>query len=217
MYVEIDLPEVPVPDAIANYWLDYFFSGSLSQNYQINALASTYMRLVEAAIVEYRMGSAALREVWTNHRSLGLGPMHRSISHFESCLSDMHRATNAYHRLRRHKAMDPLSMFLAEEKPGFATDTIAKQLRLVRDGIHHLEEMVVEGRVAEGQPIALKPDGPEVPHPTEPGQTVKTLDRLVIGDRQVTFRNVSAWLGEMSAAAAKISQFQPNRSQVPSL
>lgn len=209
MHVEIDLPEVPSPDALANYWLDYFFTGTPSQNYQINALASTFMRLVEAAIVEYRMASAALRDVWTNQTSLGLGAMHRSISHFESCLSDMHRATNAYRRLRRHKAIDALSLFLAAEKPGFATDSVARQLRLIRDGIHHLEEMIVEGRIAEGEPIALKPDGPEVPHPTEPGQTVKTFDRLVIGDRQVSFQNIAAWLGEMSATATKISQFKP--------
>lgn len=209
MYVEIDLPEVPVPTAIANYWLNYLFRASPSGNYQINALASTYMRLVEAAIVEYRMGSAALREVWNNHTSLGLGAIHRSIAHFESCLSDMHRATNAYRRLRQHKGMDPLSLFLASEKPTFATDSIAQQLRRVRDGIHHLEEMVVKGHIAEGQPIALKPDGPEAPHPTEPGQMVKTFDRLVIGDRQVTFQSVATWLGEMSAIAAKLSQFEP--------
>ena len=216
MYVQIDLPEVPVPAAIANYWLNYFFTASPSQNYQVNALASTFMRLVEAAIVEYRMGSAALREVWNNHTSLGLGAMHRSIAHFESCLSDMHRATNAYRRLRRHRAKDPLSLFLSEEKPAFATDSIAQHLRLMRDGIHHLEEMVVEGRIAEGQPIALKPDGPEVPHPTEAGQTVKTFDRLVIGDRVVAFQSIATWLGEMSAIAARVSQFDPKRTQVPS-
>lgn len=215
MYVNFDLPEVLVPDAIENYWRNCFFSGGPSRNYQINALASMYMRLVEAAIVEYCMASAALREVWSNHTSLGLGAMHRSISHFESCLSDMNRATNAYRRLRRHRAQDPLSLFLAGDRPSFATDAIAQQLRLVRDAVHHLEEMVVEGRVAAGQPIALKPDGPEVPHPTEPGQTIKTFDRLVIGDRQVTFQNVFSWLAEMSAAAARISQFQPERNAAP--
>lgn len=216
MYVEFDLPEVPIPrTAVSNYWLNYFFSGSPSPNYQINALSSTYMRLVEAAVVEYRMGSAALRDVWNDHTSIGLSAMHRSIAHFESCLSDMHRATNAYRRLRRHRAVDPLSLYIADEKPAFATDAIASQLRQVRDGIHHLEEMVVEGRIAEGQPIALKPDGPEVPHQTEPGQTVKTFDRLVIGDRSVTFPSIAAWLHEMSAVAAKISQFEPNRGHVP--
>lgn len=216
MYVEIDIPEVPVPAEIANYWLNYFFSASPSKNYQVNALASTYMRLVEAAIVEYRMGSAALRDVWSNHTFIGLGAMHRSIAHFENCISDMHRATNAYRRLRRHRAKDPLSVFLADEKPVFATDGIAQQLRLVRDGIHHLEQMVVEGRIAEGEPIALKPDGPEIPHPTESGQSLKTFDHLVIGDRQVAFQCIATWLGEMSAIAARISQFDPKCTQAPS-
>ncbi len=112
--------------------------------------------------------------------------------------------------------LDALSVFLSDEKPGFATDSIAQQLRLVRDGIHHLEEMVVEGRIAEGEPIALRPDDPDVPHPTEPGQTVKTFDRLVIGDRQVAFQHIAAWLGEMSAIAARISQCDPKRTQTPS-
>ena len=215
MYVEFDLPAVPEPrTAVSNYWLRYFFAGSPSQNHQINALASTYMRLVEAAIIEYGLGSAALRQVWDDHTSIGLGAMHRSISHFESCLSDMHRAINAYRRLRRHKAMDPLSLHLADQKPAFATDAIAGQVRQMRDEIHHLEERVVDGRIAEGQPIALKPDGPEVPHPTEQGQTVKTFDRLAIGGRELTFSSIAVWLQEMSAVAAKIAQYEPKRSQV---
>jgi hypothetical protein len=85
MYVEFDLPEVSPPRAaISDYWGRYFFVGSPSGNHQINALASTYMRLVEAAIVEYGLASSALRQVWSDHTSLGLGAMHRSISHFES-------------------------------------------------------------------------------------------------------------------------------------
>ena len=214
MYVEIDLPDVPIPDAFANYWLNYFFTGSPSTNFQINALANTYMRLVEAAIVEYRMGAVALRESWSNHASLGIKEAYRSIAHFECCLSDMHRAINAYRRLRGHKALDPLSAFLAHERPDFSTDRIADQLRLMRNGIHHLDEMIVKGQVTEGQPIALKPDGLVSQHPTEHGQTVKTIDRLVIGKERVSFRGIAAWLGEMSAAAEKISKFEPTRSSL---
>jgi hypothetical protein len=215
MYVEFNLPTVPKPcTAVSNYWLRYFFVGSLSQNHQINALANTYMRLVEAAIIEYGLGSGALREVWDDHTSIGLGPMHRAISHFESCLTDMHRAINAYRRLRRHKAIDPFSRYLADPKPAFATDGIAGPVRQMRDEIHHLEEKVVDGRISEGQFIALKPDGPEVPHPTEQGQTVKTFDRLVIGSRELTFSSIATVLQEMSAVAARIAQYEPKPSQV---
>ena len=215
MYVEFDLPAIPEPlTAVSNYWLRYYFVGSPSQNHQINALASTYMRLVEAAIVEYALGSAALRQVWADQTSIGLRAMHRSIAHFESCLSDMHRAANAYRRLRRHKAKDPLSLCLAHQKPAFATDAIAGQVRRMRDEIHHLEEMVVEGRIAEGQSIALRPDGPEVAHAIEEGQTVKTFDSLVIGVHRLTFQNIATWLEEMSSVAATIAQYEPKGSQL---
>jgi hypothetical protein len=213
MHVDFNLPEIPEPGAaISGYWVRYFFVGSPSQNHQVNALASTYMRLVEAAIAEYRLGSTALREVWSDHTSLGLRAMHRSISHFESCVSDMHRAIAAYRRLWSQPDRDPLSAYLADQKPAFISDKIAFQVRNMRDAVHHLEEKVVKGEVAEGQPIALKPDGQEVPHRTEPGQTVKTFDRLVIGPHELTFSNIATWLSEMATVAAKIAQFDPRES-----
>ena len=54
MLVDFNLPDVPEPRAaVSSYWCRYLFVGSPSQNRQINAIASTYMRLVEAAVVEY--------------------------------------------------------------------------------------------------------------------------------------------------------------------
>jgi hypothetical protein len=212
MLVAFDLPEVPEPGPeISNYWVRYFFVGSPSRNHQVNTLASTYMRLVEAAIVEYRLGSAALRQFWSSHSSLDLRTMHRSISHFESCVSDMHRAIAAYRRLRNHPDKDPLSAYLEDQKPAFISDKIAFQVRNMRDAIHHLEEKVVKGQVTEGQSIALKPEGPEISHQNEPGQTIKTFDRLEIGPHQLTFLDIATWLAEMSTAAAKIAQFDPRQ------
>lgn len=210
MIVEFELPEVSVPDSIiSSFWVRFLFLGTPSQNRQVIALASTYMRLAETAIVEYQMGSEALRQVWADHTSLGLRAMHRSISHFESCISDMHRAIAAYRHLRNHRDRDPLSVYLADVKPRFITDKIAFQVRDMRDAVHHLEKLVVRGEIAEGQPIALKPEGDEFPHPTEAGQTVKTFDRLVIGPHSLKFSDIANWLTEMSSVAARIAQFDP--------
>lgn len=212
MIVDFALPDVPEPTAtISDYWLRYLFVGSPSQNSQVNALASTYMRLVEASIAEYGLGCAALRQVWSDHTSLGLRAMHKSISHFESCMSDMHRAIAVYKRLRNHTARDPLSVYLAGVKPAFISDKIAFQVRDMRDAVHHLEEKVVNGEVSEGQPIALKPEGQEISHPSEPGQTIKTFDRLVIGPHQLMFSDIATWLSEMSAVAAKVAQSDPRQ------
>ncbi len=213
MYVHIEASEIDEYAAgFPQYWLKTIFIQTISTRYQINALASTYVRLVEAAITEYNLGIVKLREFWNTHTSLNLGAMHRSTSHFEGCLSNMYRATNCFRKLRRHRDQDPLSVALNADKPSFATDAIADRFRLMRHEVHHLEELVMDGRLQEGQSFALKPDGPEIPHPTEANQTIKTVDRLTIGTRKVSFVELATWLREMARVAEKIAEFGPSSS-----
>ena len=214
MYVYIEVPEIPeYASGFPHYWLKSIFIQKVSTRYQVNALASTYVRLVEAALSEYSLGTTKLREFWNTQTHLNLGAMHRSMSHFESCLSNMYRATNCYRKLRRNKEQDPLAVELNTDKPSFATDAIADRFRLMRHEIHHLEELVMKGQLQEGQPFALKPDGPETAHPTEANQTVKIVDRLVIGTREIHFVELSIWLKEMAHVAEKIAEFGPDREQ----
>ncbi|HPF59719.1 MAG TPA: hypothetical protein P5149_03745 [Candidatus Competibacteraceae bacterium] len=212
MYISIEVPEIcEYPQGFPKYWLKSMFIGTVSQNYQVNALVGTYIRLVEAALVEYQLGTSMLQKFWGTHTSINLRAMYRSISHFESCLLDMHRAINCYRRLRRHKDQHPLCLALNIEKPSFAADPVADQLRLIRNEIYHLDEAVIDGRVQEGQPFALKPDGPETPHPIELNQTIKSIDRLIIGQRELLFSSLAEWLTEMGRYAEKIADFGPDR------
>lgn len=219
MYVTIEVPEIrEFPRGFPKFWLKSLFIRTVSSNYQVNALASTYVRLVEAALVEYRLGAENMREFWDPRRgdSLNLGAGFRATSHFENCLSDMYRAANCFRRLRRHRDRDPLSVALNDEKPSFATDAVADRFVQMRHEIHHLEELVMDGRVQEGQPFALKPDGPETPHATEANQTNKSIDRLVIGDRELRFRELATWLRDMGCVAQKIAEFGPSSSATES-
>lgn len=211
MYVEFELPEITeYASGFPQYWLKILFIQSPSSRYQITALTSTYVRLVEAALIEYHSGAIKLREFWSTHSSLNLGAMHRSISHFETCISDMYRATNCFRRLRRDN--NPLSQLLNVNKANFASDSVSKRFRTIRNEIHHLEELVMKERIADGQSFALNPNGPEIPHPTEPNQTIKIIDRLVIGTREVRFSELAEWLREMASFASKIADFLPNSS-----
>jgi len=216
MYMSIEIPEIDdYPKGFPAFWLKTLFVGTVSQNYQVNALASTYVRLVEAALIEYGLGSSKLREFWDTHDSFNLGAMHRCISHFESCLSDMQRAINCYRRLRRNRNQDPLSVALNTEKAGFVTDAVADQVRNMRNEIHHLDENLIEGRLQQGQWIALRLDGPERPHPTEAQQTIKSIDRLAIAGRELLFSDLSTWLTEMAHVADKIANFDAKASGQP--
>lgn len=213
MYVELDIPEITeFSVGFPGYWLKSIFMQTPSERYQINALTTTYVRLVEAALVEYQSGALRLKEFWGSHSALNLGAMHRSMAHFEACISNLHRAVNCFRRLRRDREQDPLSVYLNAEKPAFAAEAVASRLRRMRNEVHHLEEMVLDGRIADGQRFALGPDGPEIPHLSEPNQTVKTVDRLVIGTSEITFSELSHWLKEMCVYATKITDYLPNSS-----
>lgn len=68
MYVSIEVPEInEYPNGFPQHWLKVLFIASISFNFQINALATTYVRLVEAALVEYRLGQSKLKEFWGTH------------------------------------------------------------------------------------------------------------------------------------------------------
>jgi hypothetical protein len=181
MYIEFDLPEISEhASGFPQYWIKNLFIQSPSQRYQINALTSTYVRLVEAALIEYYFGAVRLRDFWGTHTSLNLGAMNRSVSHFESCISNMHRATNCFRRLRRDRWQDPLPLMLNIDKAIFATDAVADRFRTIRNEIHNLEEMVMNGQIAEGQPFSLKPDGRKYPIRLSPIRRSKQLIGLLL-------------------------------------
>jgi hypothetical protein len=56
MYVSINVPEIKeYSEGFPQYWLKTLFIQPVSSSFQVNALASTYVRLVEAALVEYQL------------------------------------------------------------------------------------------------------------------------------------------------------------------
>lgn len=120
----------------------------------------------------------------------------------------MHRAIRTYRALGNHKSRDPLSVLLGKDKPRFSTDDVADQIRALRDTIHHMDEKLYKGQIAEGESYSVRPDGPEVNHPIEPNQTIKTINRLVVGKSQVLFRDLATWIKEMHDVAATISGYQ---------
>ena len=55
MYVEFDAPDLrEYEKTLLSYWAKTIFIGPISNEYQVNALASTYVRLVDAAVAEYK-------------------------------------------------------------------------------------------------------------------------------------------------------------------
>jgi hypothetical protein len=211
MKVSIEIPDITdFPNGFPGYWLNNIFKGSISLSYSTNALVTTYIRLVEAALTEYRLGQVRLREFWNTHDSLNLGAIHKSIAHFEACLTDMHRAIRCFNRLRKNRNVpQEFRIFLSLDKLTFVADNVTDRLKNMRDAIHHIEEKVFDGTILDGSSFTLRPDGPETPISDEPGQSLKLIDRLTIGDMEITFSELAKWLVEMGHQAEKISGYKP--------
>lgn len=208
MYLKVVGPSIDEHrKGFPNFWLNEIFGKPFTKDAQVHALAVTYVRLVEAAIIEYHLGVEKISEYFATSQSINFGAAHRSVSHFESCLSNMYRISKTFRRLRRID--DPLPRALnAAARPTFATDAVASRFHQARHDVHHMEERITGDDFVDGQPYSLIPGGPEAPHPTEEGQTNKLIDRVTILDREITFDEIVGWLNEMGRFAQMISDFR---------
>jgi hypothetical protein len=215
MYVKLELPDVKVSyTAFGNFWLNSMFVGGVSSDQQIQVLASTFVRLVESAIREYNLGVARTKEYWGTHDKIALGAMQQATSHFESCVSDMHRAVKCYRRLRRHPKLGAL-ISINDKRPGFVSASIHDQLRNARNEIHHMEDLIMSGDVPLDKSVAIRADGPEVPHPSEQNQTIKTIDRLTVGNCELKTADIRDWLLEMAEFCELLGKHSGQRRGAP--
>ena len=208
MYIEFDIPEFTQDlSGFLRYWFPTLFGQSVFRRYEVLALSNNYVRLVDSAIFEYGAGTYQLKKFWSGDGGVSLGAFHQAVSHFEICITNTHRATKLFRRLRRDRQRGQLARTLSDKSlaASFATDEANKILRDIRNDIHHIDDAVLKRAILPGQPFSIKPDGPEMPHSTEPNQTIKTIDRLIVGARELRFVTLNKWLSEMTGVVGIIA------------
>jgi hypothetical protein len=201
----------PVPDfraAFSHYWNKAIFAGPPSDDHATRAYVTTYMRLVESCLSEYRAADLKLQDFWVESSSFKLSLAHTAISHFETCITNAQRAIRCFNKFRASQYLHAtVQIELKGHAHTFHTDKVAKRLRDIRDTIHHFDRAIEKREVAYGEPFTLQPTGPDVPVEGEPGQTIKTIDRLQIGPHELLLADLAKWLTEMGECAEIISRF----------
>lgn len=212
MIVSVDIPEITkYRDGFPSHWANIIFLGNRPKTWKIRAIVTTYVRLVEGALFNYEIARQQVVRLWRTHAEIAIGSHNLSGTLFEDCINCMHRAALCMVRIRgNHESPDDLkSLFFS--KPQFTKDIITNRLRIIRDTIQHMEEKVLRGDIPEATPFMLTATGIEttVHDSKHPKQTVKVIDRLVIGVEEVRFSELAGWLTEMGECAEKISKYQP--------
>jgi len=211
--VEMKIPALTrFSNGFPTFWLSQLFSGHHSTNFQERAVIATYMRLVEGWCVYYEYGRRHAEGIWREGIGIPMGGINLTATYFESCITSMHRAVLCMRRIRGGVGREEL-VRVFRTKLDFVNDKVANRLRDMRDSIQHTDGQILDGAIPENTPFALTVTGPEVPvaDPKQRGQTLKTIDRLVLGDNELLFAELATWLNEMGECAEIISNFKgPN-------
>jgi hypothetical protein len=192
--------------------MNVVFLGNRPDAYKIHAIVTTYVRLVEGALVHYGQARQHTLTYWDTHAEVAMGSATLSVTYFEDCLTSMHRATLCMSRIRSNRQVPDDIEALFPRKPRFASAAVAERLRGVRDAIQHMDERVLRGQIPDGTPFSLMATGDETPLSDQPGQTLKVIDCLVIGDQKLSFVELAQWLTEMGDCAEIISKYERPRS-----
>jgi hypothetical protein len=205
----VEIPEITkYANGFPSHWLNITFLGNRPDDYRSLAIVTSFVRLVEGSLVHYHLARDHVFNLWNTHTSLALGSHNLSATYFEDCINSMHRAVLCMKRIRSYPEVPADLKSLFPAKPGFTEDAAANRLRNIRDAIQHMDDNVVKGRIPERTPFMLTATGIESPIPDEPNQTLKVIDRLIIGDKAVLFADLAKWLIEMGECADVISKYR---------
>lgn len=208
MIFSLEIPELQGPQAFPGQLLNVFL-GPQCSNYAGQAMLTSFVRFVEAAQMQYHVGSAAAQRFVDE--SQNLYSFFDASSAFEACIGYMHRAIRCMKAIRSQKEVAVASLALFPKRPAFMADDVQKQLRNVRDAIQHNYEKVFDGSIPQGTPFMLTLAGTEVLTPTADNarQTTKTWNGVEIGEHRISFADISAWLNQMAFAAEAIVTYRP--------
>ena len=213
MIIQLNLPKPKIDQAVNAYWLRTIFNEFPTTIWKVNVLVSTFVGLAQNAEVEYKQACLYAEDLYIHSRKDGgfnLGSAHMMARRFENCITNTHRSIRAFTKLRGHaEAPQEFRAYLNANRPAFSTDVIASRVTKMRNAIHHLDEALHKGEVEKGQPVHVNLGGFEVaiPESEQPGQTLMTYDRLVLGPHVIHLAELCDWLDEMGRQAAYIAAY----------
>jgi hypothetical protein len=171
-------------------------------SYPEAAIKTNFIRLVDSAIDEYEEARRLTSIYWAPSNVVRIGSWTVSSSHFETCLTNAHRAIGHMEALLQAGAASDVANAI-KSPPLFMEPTVIKKMNLIRNQIQHVEENVLRGKIIRpGTNFFPVADGPDQDRGTE---TFKVIDRIKIGTIDLMFSDLCPWLRDMARCAGIIA------------
>lgn len=201
MRISIDIPDVRVGAIRPHRLLKRIFTAGGPVGYANIALLENLIRLTENAAYEFMQGKELLLQFWSEDDRTGvaIGVALQASSHFETCLSDTHRALNHIVAMRKRPNVLPGSKHTLPRDLSIYKGALRDRIREIRSAIQHKEDKLLKRLISEGEPFIARADGDEVP--TEDNNTLKTIDRIELGQHRIEFATLANAIEELRMCA----------------
>lgn len=188
-----------------SHHLNVLFFGKVPKDPKVSALVNNYIRLTEAAILQYENGRQLALKYFNTSSSIAVGALFSSSAEFEACIANVHRAIKHMNKLKNRPDVPADIKSALPARVKFIEKGIADRIADIRHEIQHIEEHLLDGKVdvGSGEATFLHLDG--TTSPTSDG-SVKTYDRLKIGKINISFDDLVSWLNEMWDCANKLTE-----------
>lgn len=202
MKVEFNIPELDDSGIRSGRILQRIFRAEGPKNYQDNAVLENLVRLTHHAAVEYNLGREGTHKYWNpSGATLHMGAIHRATTHFETCVTNVHRAIRFLQVIRQNEQILPNARGNLPIALGIYGEDLQTKIRNFRHAIQHQEERLLKGNIAEGEIFMTLPTGDEV---TVENQSVLTVDRLELGKEQLKFSDLAQCITDLRACASAV-------------
>lgn len=175
-------------------------TGAGSEDHVAYALQANSIRLCQAAVLEHQLAVSAVQNFHEKRQELtALHWMIVSTNHFESCLWHLERFIKHCRALRGSASAEfDLKRIIPKTLKIFEQNAESRITRL-RHRLAHLEKAAQNNELPQGDSIMLRP----------------TRSGLILGDIQILWTELEAWLREAHFIVEKLVEFMPNKNEAP--
>jgi hypothetical protein len=202
MRVEINIPELDDSSIRPGRILERMFRGAGPASYQDNAVSENLVRLTRHAAVEYNLGREGTLTYWEpGGTTLDMGAIYRATTHFETCVTNVHRAIRFLKVISQNEQILPNARGNLPVGLRIYGEVLQTKISRFRNAVQHQEERLLKGKIAEGEIFMTLPTGDEV---TVKHRSVLTIDRLELGKEQLKFSDLAQCITDLRACALAI-------------
>ncbi len=181
-----------------SFLINRIFLRAGPKEYKAYALVVNFIRLVDNAVTEYKLGRKSLLLYGRASLSLGMNHYLDAGSHFEISIDKTHRAIKHLQKLKGLKdpSLQPFRSLIPKQMPILSTSA-TKQVRDMRDAIQHLYEDIVSGKIIQGQSLMLDPK----------------QEQLELGQFHILYSDLAMWLRNLHELSSDLAKFREKQTQ----